>query len=101
MSHRILATAALSILAFGSAFADSSMTATLASPTIKQDQILGGMAWRCAETTCRSASKTGDTGLAACRNIAKKFGQVAAFVSDSKEFDASQLESCNQSAKGN
>jgi len=39
--------------------------------------------------------------LAACREIAKKFGQVAAFTSGDKEFDSSQLETCNQSAKSN
>ena len=99
MSTRFLLTAALSVLACGTALADQTLVATLANPTLKQEQILGGTLWRCAETTCRSASQPRDTGISACRALVKRFGQVASFGSGDKQLDDKQLASCNESAK--
>ncbi|MGC3979738.1 MAG: hypothetical protein QM808_00580 [Steroidobacteraceae bacterium] len=100
MFNRILAAGALSVLLAGTALADYIQVATLASPVIKQDQLIDGTIWRCAETTCRSASQPADVGLPACRSVAKRFGQVAAYASGDKQLSAEQLETCNQVAKG-
>lgn len=99
MLNRILATAALSVLAAGAALADNIQVATLAAPTIKQEQILDGAVWRCADTVCRSASEPRDVGVSACRSVAKRFGKIAAYTSGDKTLSPEQLETCNQSAK--
>jgi len=75
------------------------LVATLASPTLKQEQILDGTIWRCVETTCRSVSQPKDTGVLACKDIAKKFGQIVSFMTDDKALDDESLARCNQSAK--
>lgn len=100
MFNRILATAALSVLSVGTVLADNVQVATLVSATIKQEQILDGAIWRCADTVCRSASEPRDVGVSACRSVAKRFGKIAAYTSGDKTLSAEQLESCNQSAKG-
>ncbi len=100
MFNRMLATASLSVLAAGAALADNTQVATLASPTIKQEQILDGALWKCVDTVCRSTSQPREIGIAACRGVAKRFGQIAAYTYGDKTLNTEQLVTCNQSAKG-
>lgn len=90
---------ALMALGAGSNALAGGLVATLASPTLKQEQILDSTMWRCIETTCRSVSAPKSTGVHACKDIAKKFGKVVAFVSEDKALDEETLAQCNQSAK--
>lgn len=80
--------------------AASGLVATLASPTLKQEQIMDGIMWRCIDTTCRSVSiPSNNVGVQACKGIAKKFGQVVSFMTGDKPLDEESLATCNQSAK--
>lgn len=98
MSRKHLFVALIALGAGSNAMAGG-LVATLASPTLKQEQVLDGTIWRCADTTCRSVSAPKDTGVLACKDIAKKFGQVVSFTTDDKALDEEGLAKCNQSAK--
>lgn len=97
MSRHLIITAGLSLLVASSAFAgDNPMVATLAARTLPQKQLVGSNVWRCADTTCTSVSKPETTGVTACREIAKRFGQVSAFTSVDGDLSADQLSKCNE-----
>lgn len=100
MSRRHIFVALMALGAGSNAMAAGTVLVTLASPTLKQEQILEGIVWRCIDTTCRSVSApTTAVGVQTCKGIAKKFGQVVTFVAGDKPLDEESLAKCNESAK--
>ena len=85
-------------LAAGSAFADSSLVATLANPVAKETkEAVGAVVWHCEATTCTSVSNTSSVaGIAACHALARRYGRVVEFVSGSGSMAAEQLVMCNK-----
>lgn len=96
MSRRVMFTVALTLLSAGSVLAETPLVATLAKPTEKQKPVLASMIWRCEASTCTSASPSQGSPSAACRAVAKRFGQVVSFTSTKGEFSADQLAQCNR-----
>jgi hypothetical protein len=83
----------------GSAFADTTVTATLSAPAAQSKFIAAHAVWNCAGATCTAAIAPDDTAsVTGCQDLAKKIGHVAAFTSDTKTLDSKGLEKCNKSA---
>lgn len=97
MSRRIIVTIALTLLSAGSAVAaETTLVATLSKSVDKQKPVLASMIWRCEATTCTSASTAQGSPSAACRAVAKRFGQVVSFTTSKGEFSQDQLAQCNR-----
>lgn len=97
MSRRVMLTVALSLLSAGSVLAaETPLVATLSKPIDKQKPVLASMIWRCEATTCTSASPSQGSPSAACRAVAKRFGQVVSFTSSKGDFSQDQLAQCNR-----
>jgi len=90
----------LSALALaGAAFADTSLTATLANPGGNAKFIAAGAVWNCAGATCVAQVAPDDAqGISGCQELAHKIGRVTAFAGEAKSLDARGLERCNKEA---
>lgn len=95
MSRRVIVTVALTLFA-GSVLAETPLVAKLSKSVEKQKPVLASMIWRCEESTCTSASPSQGSPSAACRAVAKRFGQVVSFTSSKGEFSQDQLAQCNR-----
>ena len=83
----------------GSAFADTTLTATLSAPAGQSKFIAAHAVWNCAGATCTAAVAPDDAAsVTGCQDLAKKIGHVAAFSGESKALDTKGLEKCNKSA---
>lgn len=69
-------------------------TATLAVPAEARREVLSGVAWNCAGSTC-VAGKGDARPLRICRGLARKFGEVARFTANGEELPAEELAKCN------
>ena len=69
-------------------------TVELAAPAKDSRAVAGGVAWKCAETTC-VAGKGTSRPVKVCRELQREFGTVAKFTSDGEELDADKLAKCN------
>jgi len=96
MSRGVIVTVALTMLSAGNVLAGTPMVATLASSVEEQKPVLASTVWRCAGTTCTSASAPQGSASSSCRAIARRFGQVVSFTSSKAELSAEQLTECNK-----
>jgi hypothetical protein len=82
----------------GAAFADTTLTATLATPQTAHF-IAAHAVWNCAGTTCVASIAPDDSASASgCQELAKKIGHVISYAGESKTLDARGLEKCNKEA---
>jgi hypothetical protein len=96
VSRPLIVTGALTLFYVGTAFGAGPMIATLATPTEKEKEVLASIIWNCEGTTCTSVSTGQGYPSSACREIAKRFGQVVAFKTKNGDFDQSKLAQCNK-----
>ena len=104
VAHLSAATLALgyTFAAFGAVLAPSPAAAQsgayyvaeLAQPAEDTRTVAGGVAWRCAETTC-VAPKASSRPLRVCRELQRKVGQLASFTAKGEALDAEALARCN------
>ena len=95
-----IATALAAISLAGSAFAETSVTATLdAAQASRVKFIAADAVWDCSGATCVAAVAP-DTaeGVSACKALAKKVGHISSYASDMRSLDAKSLEKCNAAA---
>ena len=95
-----IATALAAISLAGSAFAETTVTATLDSSQASRVKFIAADAvWDCSGATC-VASVAPDTaeGVSGCKELAKKIGRIASYASDDRALDAKSLERCNVAA---
>ena len=92
-----LATAFAVMSLAGSAFAETSVTATLDTPQATPAQfIAAGAVWNCSGATCATGVAPDDSGgLSGCKALAKKIGKISAYSSDAKALDSKSLDKCN------
>jgi hypothetical protein len=92
-----LATAFAAMSLAGSAFAETSVTATLDTPQATPAQfIVAGAVWNCSGTTCSTGVAPDDSGgVSGCKALAKKMGKISAYSSDVKPLDSKSLDKCN------
>lgn len=69
-------------------------TAELAAPVADARVVAGGIAWRCAGTTC-SAPVNGTRPLRVCRELSRELGQVVSFSAGDAAMDEADLARCN------
>jgi hypothetical protein len=94
-----IATAIAALTLAGSAFADTTLTATLASPGGSAKFIAAHAVWNCAGSTCVASIAPDDSlGVAGCKELAKHIGHVSSYAGDAKSLDSKSLEKCNTSA---
>lgn len=94
-----LATCLSALALAGTALADTSLTATLASPGTNAKFIAAGAVWNCAGATCVAQVAPDDSyGIGGCQELAHKIGRVTAFADEAKSLDARGLERCNKEA---
>src|SRR5947209_459810 len=81
----------------GSAFADSDVTATLASPVSGHVKFIAAHAvFNCEGVTCAASNAPGDADDAyACQDVAKRVGRIVAY-SASRPLNEKALAKCNQ-----
>ncbi len=90
-------TAALSLAAFSSAFAEGSFaTATLASAVAKPTQIIaGGAVWTCDGVACRAPATSDETlSVSACKALVRQAGPVTVYAVDKHVLSADELRRC-------
>jgi hypothetical protein len=69
-------------------------TAELAQPASDSRAIAGELVWACNGTSC-VADKGTSRPLRICREVNRKFGQVAAFTTKGEALPAEELAKCN------
>ena len=72
--------------------------AELAQPAAVQKQLLRGVFVSCDGANCR-APQAGTAPKNMCITIARKLGEVTAFIAGTRVFDAAELAACNQKNK--
>lgn len=94
------AAAFLSLTVAGHAAAQSMVTVKLEQPVAERAQLVaGGAVFICEGAECVANSPTSRTYAAStCKDLAKKFGVVAAFERGTKSYDAERLSACNVAA---
>ena len=98
MIKTLALTAALSLAAFSTAFAEGSFaSATLASPVAKSTQIIaGGAVWTCYETVCRApATSDGTLSVSACKALVREAGPVTDYGVDRHRLSSDELKRCD------
>ncbi len=95
-----LATAFAVMSLAGSAFAETSLTATLDTPQATPAKfIVAGAVWNCSGATCVAGVAPDDSaGVSGCKDLAKKMGKISAYAWDQKSLDAKGLDKCNVAA---
>jgi hypothetical protein len=97
MFFKSLAIAGLLSLGATAAFAETSITATLAKPVSAPIEFIAATAvWHCTDTTCSTSDAPDETlSVSACRAIAKKAGaDVSAMSTPDKALSADRLAKC-------
>ena len=74
--------------------ANAYYSAELAQTAEKTRAVAGGVAWRCAETTC-VAPKASSRPLRVCRELRRKVGAIVSFSADGERLDPDALTRCN------
>ncbi len=84
----------------GSAFADTTVTATLDTPQSANAKFIAAHAvWNCAGATCVATIAPDDAaGVSGCQDLAKKIGRISTYAGEGKSLDAKGLDKCNKSA---
>ena len=67
----------------------------LAAPAKDDRAIAGGVAWKCAGTTC-VAAKGNSRPLRVCRELQRQVGSVASFTARGEALAADDLARCNK-----
>ena len=94
-----IATCIAAISLAGSAFADTSLTATLASPGAPAKFIAAHAVWNCQGSTCVASIAPDDSaGVSGCKELVKHIGKVSSYTGDAKSLDSKGLDKCNTSA---
>jgi hypothetical protein len=96
MFFKSLAIAGLLSLGATAAFAETSITATLAKPVSAPMEFIAATAvWHCTDTTCSTSDAPDETlSVSACRAIARKAGAVSAMTTPDKSLSADRLAKC-------
>jgi hypothetical protein len=102
MKHA-LATAC-TVLSFsfaGAAFADSQISATLATPQSTPQKLIAASAvWNCEGGSCVAGVAPDDAlGVSGCKELAKQVGRLTAYTFDNRSLDDKSLARCNTAAK--
>ena len=98
----IVAALAWTTLSLGTAIAPSPAQAAegvfyraqLTAPTAKANAIAGGLAWKCADSSCAAAKGT-SRPVIVCARLAKEVGPIAAFTAGGKALEPAELARCN------
>ena len=98
MFKTMLLSAALSLAAISSAYAEgSTATATLASAVAKPTQIIaGGAVWTCDGSACRAPATSDETlSVSACKALVRETGPVTAYAVDRHTLSTDELRRCD------
>ena len=94
-----IAAAIAAISMAGSAFADTTLTATLASPGAPAKFIAAHAVWNCQGSTCVASIAPDEAlGVSGCKDLVKHIGRVSSYAGDAKSLDSKGLDKCNTSA---
>jgi hypothetical protein len=94
-----IATAIAALTVASSAFADTTLTATLASPGGSAKFIAAHAVWNCSGSTCvASMAPDESAGVFGCKDLVKHIGKVSSYAAESKSLDSKGLDKCNTSA---
>lgn len=74
------------------AYFRAELAAPLAAP---REEILNGIKWRCAETTC-TGTKGGSRAAIECERLASKVGTIVRFARGADALDDAALARCNK-----
>ena len=102
MKHALAtACAVLSFSFAGAAFADSQISATLASPQSAHVKLIAASAvWNCEADSCFAGIAPDDAiGVSGCKELAKQVGRLTAYTFDGKSLNDKALAKCNVAAK--
>ena len=69
-------------------------SALLVAPPAEKQLVVGGLVWRCNETSC-VANKGTSRPLRVCRALNRKFGEVSRFVTAGSVMSSEELARCN------
>lgn len=94
------ACALITLAMAGSAFADGTVTATLANPVPAKTELIAAHAvFKCHDTTCvAAAAPDGADDAWACQDLARQVGQVISYA-EFKPLDGKALTKCNKVAR--
>ena len=96
----LTAIAVLTLSAASSAFAATTLTATLQAPAAKARVVAGGAVWACEGTVCvATAAPDNVASTKSCKELAKAVGTIVGYSSASFSLDAETLAKCNLSAR--
>lgn len=96
----VTAIAVLALSAASSAFAATTLTATLQAPAAKARVVAGGAVWACEGSVCVATTAPDNVAsLKSCKELAKAVGTVVGYSSASFSLDAEALAKCNLSAR--
>lgn len=68
--------------------------AELATPAAERTNVIGGVAWRCQDTTC-VAAKGRSRPVVMCQRVARELGEVTGFTAEGEALPAEDLARCN------
>jgi hypothetical protein len=96
MFFKSLAIAGLLSLGATAAFAETSITATLAKPVAAPTQFIAAHAvWNCAATTCATSIAPDESlTVSGCRDLSKVVGVITAMTSPDKTMTADRIAKC-------
>jgi hypothetical protein len=94
------AAAFLTLAIAGQAAAQQMVTAKLEQPVAERTKLVaGGAVFWCEGAECVANTTNARTYITAtCKDLAGKFGPIAAFTDSRKSFDADRLSACNEAA---
>lgn len=97
---RPLISAAIALGLSMTAFAGTSITAKLETPTDRAVKVVAANTlWKCVENTCTATIDRNALKLSTCKQVVKSLGKVSAYSTDTKTLSETKLEKCNAVAK--